>query len=68
MLKTYELAERHFGWTTRPRPATERQIVEYLLDRALRALVHVAAQHGDRRRRLAVLRDVPRARRRGSAG
>ena len=37
MLKTYELMERHFGWERRPRPATERQVAEYLLDRALRA-------------------------------
>ena len=37
MLKTYDLIERHFGWDRRPRPATEKQICEYLLDRALRA-------------------------------
>jgi uncharacterized protein YcaQ len=37
MLKTYELMDRHFGWEKRPRPATERAIVEYLLERALRA-------------------------------
>jgi uncharacterized protein len=37
MLKTYELMDRHFGWERRPRPATDRQVNEYLLDRALRA-------------------------------
>jgi uncharacterized protein YcaQ len=37
MVKTYELTDRHFGWAKRPRPATERQVQEYLLDRALRA-------------------------------
>ncbi len=37
MLKTYELMERHFAWETRPKPASERAIVEYLLDRALRS-------------------------------
>jgi uncharacterized protein YcaQ len=37
MLKTYELMDRHFGWEARPRPATERQIADYLLDRALTA-------------------------------
>lgn len=37
MLKRYDLTERHFGWQARPRPATERQQLDYLLDRALRA-------------------------------
>ena len=37
MLKTYELIDRHFGWEKLPRPATEREVTEYLLDRALRA-------------------------------
>jgi uncharacterized protein YcaQ len=37
MLKTYELASRHFGWERPPRAATEREIREYLLDRALRS-------------------------------
>jgi uncharacterized protein len=37
MLKTYELTSRHFGWERAPRAATEREIREYLLDRALRS-------------------------------
>jgi uncharacterized protein len=37
MLKTYELMDRHFGWERPPKPATEKQFVEYLLDRALRS-------------------------------
>ena len=37
MLKTFDLIERHFGWDKPPRPATERQNLAYLLDRALRA-------------------------------
>jgi uncharacterized protein YcaQ len=37
MLKTYELMDRHFGWEKRPKPVAERQVVEYLLDRALRS-------------------------------
>lgn len=37
MLKTYELMDRHFGWEKRPVPASERQVVAYKLDRALRA-------------------------------
>ncbi|WP_354064985.1 crosslink repair DNA glycosylase YcaQ family protein [Devosia sp. 2618] len=37
MLKTYDLTERHFGWTKTPKPATDRQITAYMLDRALRS-------------------------------
>jgi len=37
MLKTYELMNRHFGWTRPPKPASERELLDYLLDRALRS-------------------------------
>jgi len=41
MLKTYDLMERHFGWdgedAPKPRPASEQQILNYKLDRALRS-------------------------------
>jgi uncharacterized protein YcaQ len=37
MLKTYDLMERHFGWGSGPKPATERQVTAYLLDRALKS-------------------------------
>ena len=37
MLKTYELTNRHFGWSAPPKPASARDIASYLLDRALRA-------------------------------
>ncbi|QMV00780.1 cytoplasmic protein [Devosia sp. D6-9] len=37
MVKTYELMERHFGWNQRPKAATDKQVAEYLLDRALRS-------------------------------
>ena len=37
MLKTYELASRHFGWASPPRAASEREILEYLLERSLRS-------------------------------
>ncbi len=37
MVKTYDLIGRHFGWEKNPRPATERQVTAYLLDRALRS-------------------------------
>jgi uncharacterized protein YcaQ len=37
ILKTYELTARHFGWERPPRPAPERETLNYILDRALRA-------------------------------
>jgi uncharacterized protein YcaQ len=37
MLKTYELMNRHFGWGKLPKPASEKETLTYLLDRALRA-------------------------------
>lgn len=37
MLKTYELMSRHFGWDGLPKPASENEILNYLLDRALRS-------------------------------
>lgn len=37
ILKTYELTARHFGWERPPRPSPERETLNYLLDRALRA-------------------------------
>jgi uncharacterized protein YcaQ len=43
MVKTYEDIERHFGWRSLPRGATPAQIVEYQLDRALRAQGLVSA-------------------------
>jgi hypothetical protein len=37
MLKTYELLTRHFGWDRLPRATTERETLDYLLDRALQS-------------------------------
>jgi uncharacterized protein len=37
MLKTYELMTRHFAWDRLPRAATERETLNYLLDRALQS-------------------------------
>jgi len=36
MLKTYELMHRHFGWERPPPAATEAEILNYRLERALR--------------------------------
>jgi uncharacterized protein YcaQ len=44
MLKTYELIDRHFCWERRPKPAREGEIVEYLLDRALRSQAVVSLE------------------------
>ena len=37
MLKTYELMSRHFGWERPPKRASETEVLNYLLDRALRS-------------------------------
>jgi uncharacterized protein YcaQ len=37
MLRSYELIDRHFGWDTAPKAATERHVDQYLLERALRS-------------------------------
>ena len=37
MLKTYELMARHFAWDKPPNAASQRETLQYLLDRALRS-------------------------------
>ncbi len=37
MLKNYELTDRHFDWDKKPKAATENEICDYQLDRAIRA-------------------------------
>jgi len=37
MLKTYDLMNRHFGWERPPKAASEPEVLNYLLDRALRS-------------------------------
>jgi uncharacterized protein YcaQ len=68
MLKTYELMERHFAWEQRPKPASERQVVEYLLDRALRSQGIVSLDsvcHLDAKRRAVIRRLIETRVRRG---
>jgi uncharacterized protein YcaQ len=68
MLKTYELMSRHFGWERLPRPASERETLDYLLDRALRSqgLVSLASScYPDPRRKRAMRRLIEARARRG---
>lgn len=44
MLKKYELADRHFNWDKKPKPATEKEINEYTLERALRSQALVSLE------------------------
>ncbi|MDR3517490.1 MAG: winged helix DNA-binding domain-containing protein [Azospirillaceae bacterium] len=68
MLKTYELIERHFGWDKPPRAASERQVVNYLLDRALLSQGLVSLEsicHLDARRKANVREAIETRVRRG---
>jgi len=68
MLKTYELIDRHFGWDKAPKPATEKQTIDYLLDRALRAQGIVSLDsicHLEASRKAAVRRAIEAGVRRG---
>lgn len=61
MLKSYELAHRHFGWEKPPNPANETEILNYILDRALRAQGFVSLDsicHLDAPRKAAMLRVI----------
>lgn len=61
MLKTYELMDRHFDWDKAPKPMSEKQTVDYLLDRALRSQGLVSLDsicHGDGRRKAGVRRAI----------
>jgi uncharacterized protein YcaQ len=68
MLKTYDLATRHFGWDKAPKAATTRETLDYLLDRALRAqgIVSLASIcHLDAGRKAGMLRLIQARSRRG---
>ena len=68
MLKSYDLMERHFGWEAEPKPASERQIIDYLVDRALRAQGLVSLDsicHLDAKRKGAVRAAIEARARRG---
>jgi uncharacterized protein YcaQ len=68
MLKTYELMRRHFGWERPPSPATEAEILNYLLERALRAQAVVSLDsvcHLDAARKPAIRRLIARRVRHG---
>ena len=68
IVKTYELINRHFGWKRLPGAATERETLDYLLDRALRAQGIVSLDsvcHLDAGRKAAMRRLIQRRVRRG---
>ncbi len=68
MLKTYELSERHFGWESAPKAATERELVAHKLDRALRSQGIVSLDsicHLDAPRKAAVHKLIEQRIRRG---
>jgi uncharacterized protein len=68
MLKTYELMTRHFGWRGLPRAASEREILDYLLERALRSQGVVSVDSvcfADARRKPAMRRLIESKVRRG---
>jgi uncharacterized protein len=59
MLKRYDLLDRHFAWTARPKPASATEIQAYKLDRALKAQALVSLDsicHLDAASKPAVLR------------
>jgi uncharacterized protein YcaQ len=68
MVKTYELMDRHFDWDAPPKPASERQILDYLLDRALRSQGLVSLDsicHLDAKRKAPIRRLIESRIRRG---
>jgi len=69
MLKTYELMDRHFGWDAKPKPASERQVADYLLTRSLRSQGLVSLDsicHLDAKRKAAVRAAIEARVRRGA--
>ncbi len=44
MLKKYELTDRHFNWDKKPKAASESEINEYMLERALRSQAMVSLE------------------------
>ena len=68
MLKTYELADRHFAWEQTPRAASVRQTTDYLIDRALKSQGLISLDsicHLDAQRKPLVLRALELRVRRG---
>jgi uncharacterized protein YcaQ len=68
MLKTYELTRRHFAWEQAPKAARDGEILEHLLDRALRSQGVVSIESAcymDAPRKAAMRRLIERRVRRG---
>jgi uncharacterized protein YcaQ len=69
MLKSYELMDRHFGWDNRPRPASEREVLDYRLERSLRSQGLVSLDsicHLDAKRKAGIRQIIEARVRRGS--
>lgn len=68
MLKSYELANRHFGWEKPPKAASEAEVLNYMLDRALRTQGLVSLDsvcHLDASRKAPMKREIEARVRRG---
>jgi uncharacterized protein YcaQ len=69
MLKTYELAHRHFGWEQPPPAAPESEVIAHLLDRAITAQGIISLDsicHLEARRKPAVRRLIDARVKRGT--
>lgn len=44
MLKKYDLAERHFCWSEKPRAASDKEVNDYVIDRALRSQAFISLE------------------------
>lgn len=68
MLKKYELAARHFEWEKKPKAATPAEVIDYVIDRALRAQAVVSVDsicYLDNKRKAAVLKRLEARARKG---
>ncbi|WP_415063917.1 winged helix-turn-helix domain-containing protein [Bdellovibrio sp.] len=58
MLKKYELTDRHFGWTKRPKAATAAEVFEYDIDRALRSQGLISVESASYMKKVAQKKEI----------